>query len=174
VAEKLCVGFRANEKVRSLELHTTRTVNSEIKAVINHIKSPDFDKAESKQAFAKIIYLKTMIENSDKLKKSNSIASALNEKAVEKAIDVIMKSEAFDKIMSRPQEQLLSMLENKNGIPFYKQFQRDNAAVMAKVSIENKKDELNEKANIIKQDEMKDKELEVIEEVLEDDELGGF
>ena len=173
IAEKLCVGFRANEKVRSLELHTNRTVNIEIKAVINDMKSPDFDKEESKQAFAKIIYLKTMIENSDKLKKSNSMASALNEKAVEKAVNVIMKSKAFDKFMSRPQEQLLSMLENKNGVPFYKQFLRDNAAVMAKASIETKKDVLKEKANIIKQDEKKDKNLDVIEEVLEEDELGG-
>ena len=84
--------------------------------------------------------LKTIVENSAKLKKSSSLTSALNEKAVEKGIDQIAKSKAFERFMDRPKEKLLTMLESKNGLPFYQQFRRDYAAVLAETGRENIKD----------------------------------
>ncbi|MBQ5916196.1 MAG: hypothetical protein IIW95_04220 [Lachnospiraceae bacterium] len=140
VSEKLCVGFRANAKARNLELHTGRTLNREIKTVINEMKSPDFDKADRGRSFAKIIYLKTIVENSAKLKKSNSLTSALNEKSIEKGIAQITKNKAFERFMNRPQENLLTMLESKNGLPFYQEFRRDYAAALAETGRENIKD----------------------------------
>ena len=84
--------------------------------------------------------LKTIVENSAKLKKSNSLTSALNEKSIEKGIAQITKNKAFERFMNRQQENLLTMLESKNGLPFYQEFRRDYAAVLAETGRENIKD----------------------------------
>ena len=94
--------------------------------------------------------LKTIVENSAKLKKSNSLISALNEKSIEKGIAQITKNKAFERFMNRQQENLLTMLESKNGLPFYQQFRRDYAAVLAETGRENIKDS----AEAVKQQEI--------------------
>ena len=94
--------------------------------------------------------LKTIVENSVKLKKSNSLTLALNEKSIEKGIAQITKNKAFERFMNRPQENLLTMLESKNGLPFYQQFRRDYAAVLAETGRESIKDS----AEAVKQQEI--------------------
>ena len=56
------------------------------------------------------------------------------------AKDQITKNKAFEIFMDRPKEKLLTMLESKNGLPFYQQFRRDYAAVFAETGRENIKD----------------------------------